>query len=206
MDSTHDNSTPAAKPEPKLFAMVGQFADVSSVYQAAQQVRDAGWKRWDVHSPFPIHGIDAAMGTKPTILPLLTLGGAIAGFLGGLFMTWWTNATTVAGLPVNFQGYQFLISGKPMFSLPANIPIIFETTVLFAALATVFGMLGLNFLPKLYHPLHTSKTMIRATDDRFFVVLEAEDDKFDPAVAQAWLKELGATDVEAVYDTQPPDW
>jgi hypothetical protein len=124
-------------------ALLAEFADVDGVMTAARGLRDAGFRNWDVHSPFPIHGIDAAMGIRPTRLPWMALIGGITGLFAGLLLAWWTNAVD----------YTFLISGKPRFSLPANIPVIFETTVLFAALATVFGMLLLNRLPTLYNPL-----------------------------------------------------
>jgi hypothetical protein len=90
-------------------------------------VRDAGYQRWDTHSPFPVHGIDEAMGIRPTRLPWIIFACGCSGCLGGLVLVWWTNATnagTFPGVPANFQGYDFLISGKPQFSLPANIPVI----------------------------------------------------------------------------------
>ena len=100
----------------------------------AENVRAAGYKVWDVHSPFPIHGIDAVIGIRPTILPWLVLCGGLTGLCTGFALQWYCNA----------YDYPFLISGKPILSLPANIPIIFECTVLFSALTAVFGMFGLN--------------------------------------------------------------
>lgn len=175
---------------PQLVGLTGEFADVSGVVAAAEKVRDAGYTVWDVHSPFPIHGIDKAMGLKPTILPWLVLGAGITGLLGGLGMVWFTNAFD----------YKFLISGKPIFSLPANIPVLFECTVLFAALTAVFGMLGLNKLPMLYNPLLKSARFRRVTDDRFFVVIDAADPKFKETEVANLLLSLGAVAIERVED------
>jgi len=158
------------------------------VMAAARKVRDAGYERWDVHSPFPIHGIDNAMGIRPTILPYLVLGGGLAGLAGGLGLAWYTNA----------YDYPFFISGKPVFSLPANIPVIFETTVLLAAFGAVFGMLLLNRLPKLHNPLFRSERFVRVTDDRFFVVISTADPNFDATETRRLLEQAGALSIEEV--------
>lgn len=198
--SEHPANPPAAVEPEKLFALIAEFRDVDGVYLAAQKVRDAGYRLWDVHSPFPIHGIDKAMGIRPTILPWIVLAFGLAGFLGGLGLVWWTNAVTVPGLPANFQGYEYLISGKPLFSLPANIPIIFETTVLAASFGAVLGMLALNVLPMLYNPLSRSDRFRRATSDRFVVVVQADDPKFDAVQTRKLLESLGPTAIEEVMD------
>lgn len=174
----------------ELAAVIGEFVDVDSVTMAARQVRRAGLRRWDVHSPFPIHGIDRVMGVKPTILPWLTLGGGLAGLLSGLGLTWYTMAFD----------YPFMISGKPYMSLPAFIPVIFELTVLLAALTTVFGMLILNRLPMLYNPVFKSARFRRATQDRFFIVIDAKDPRFDERQTPEMLRSLGAVAVEMVED------
>src|ERR1700728_3208291 len=123
--------------EPRLTGLLAEFEDVSAVVSAAAKTRAAGYKIWDVHSPFPIHGIDAVIGIRPTILPWMVLCSGLTGFAGAIALQWYCNAFD----------YQFPVSGKPFFSLPANVPIIFELTVLFSALMAVFGMLGLNRLP-----------------------------------------------------------
>ncbi len=182
------------------YALVAEFDSVSEVMQAAEKVRDAGYLLWDVHSPIPIHHINHAMGMRPTILPWITLAHGLAGLLFGLGLTWWINATTVPGLPANVQGYQFLISGKPMYSLPANIPIIFETTVLFAAFGTILGLLGLNKLPMLHNPLSLSRRMLRSTVDRFFVVIEAGDAKFELEGTARLLQSLQPRALELITE------
>ena len=182
------------------YALLAEFDSVGDVMRAAEQVRDAGYMIWDVHSPIPIHHINHAMGLRPTILPWITLAHGVAGALFGLLLTWWMNATTVPGISPSVQGYQFLISGKPMYSLPANIPIIFETTVLFAAIGTLLGLMGLNKLPMLYNPLMRSRRFLRATADRFLIVIEAEDAKFDLQNTAAFLRSLKPTALELVTE------
>jgi len=175
---------------PRLTGLLGQFEDVSSVVEAAGKTRAAGYKVWDVHSPFPIHGIDAVIGIRPTILPWLVLCGGLTGLCTGLALQWFCNA----------YDYQLLVSGKPYFSLPANIPIIFECTVLFSALTTVFGMLGLNRLPLLYNPLFKSARFRRVTNDRFFVLIDASDGLFDEKKTPEFLQTLDPLSIERVVD------
>lgn len=175
---------------PKLAGLMAEFEDVDSVIHAAAAVRDAGFTRWDVHSPFPIHGIDAAMGIRPTVLPWIVLCGGLIGLAGGLALQWFTNG----------YDYPFLISGKPIFDFTPNIPVAFETTVLCSAFAAVFGMFGLNRLPMLYNPLFKSERFRRVTNDRFFIVLDASDPKFNEARSASMLLNLGAKAVEQVLD------
>ncbi len=189
---------------PKVVGLAAEYDDVTAVTDAAAKVRDAGFKFWDVHSPFPIHGIDHAMGVRPTILPWLVLGGGLTGCTFGIMMTAWINAFE-AKMPapfdwVNLQGYQFLISGKPLWSLPASIPVIFECTVLFSALTTVFGMLLLNKLPMLYNPLFKLKNFRRATSDRFFIVIDAGDPNYDENKTLELLRSTKPLSVETVED------
>jgi hypothetical protein len=164
------------------------FESVEQLLQAAARVRDAGYTRWDAHTPFVVHGLDAAMGIRPTILPYLVFAGGLTGTTCGILLQWFTNA----------HDYPFLISGKPIFSLPANIPVAFEMTILFAALTALVGMLALNLLPQLAHPLHSSRGFKRATDDRFFISIEARDPIFDPVATRELLESLGGSAVEEV--------
>lgn len=186
--------------EAKPYALIAEFESVGSIMRAAEKVRDAGYLVWDVHSPMPIHGINRCMGLRPTILPWITLMHGLAGCAFGLLLTWWMNATTLDGLSPSVQGYQFLISGKPTFSLPANIPIIFETTILFAAIGTLLGMLGLNKLPMLHNPLSGSQRFLRATSDRMFLVIDSDDKLFDLHSTRQFLESLHPTAIEEVKD------
>ncbi len=194
------NSSVGEVGQSKPFALIAEFENVPDVMRAAERMRDAGFTYWDVHSPMPIHGINVSMGLRPTMLPWITLVHGIAGLLIGLAMVWWINAKTVSWAPTVIQGYEYLVSGKPLFSLPANIPIIFEMTVLLAAIGTLLGMLGLNKLPMLHNPLFKSKRFGRVTADRFFVVVDAADPLFDPPETTQFLESLGASSIELITD------
>ena len=172
------------------FGAVAEFETPTDVIRAAAKVTDAGYTRVDSHTPFPIHGMDRAMGIRGTRLPWIVLVGGLTGFGLALLMQWWMNAVD----------YPFMISGKPFFGLPATIPVTFELTVLFSALTTFFGMWGLNGMPKLHHPLFTSERFLRVTADRFFIAIEASDPKFDTRSARELADSLGGTAVEEVYE------
>ncbi|MEQ1826786.1 MAG: DUF3341 domain-containing protein [Pirellula sp.] len=196
----HENLNIVTVGDGRPYALLAEFESVAKVTWAAEQVRDAGYLVWDVHSPIPIHHINHAMGLRPTILPWITLAHGLAGAVFGWLLMWWINATTVPGISPSVQGYQFLISGKPMYSLPANIPIIFETTVLFAAIGTLLGLLGLNKLPMLYNPLMRSRRFLRATADRFLIVIEVEDLQFEMLKTSNFLRSLDPTAIELVTE------
>ncbi len=180
----------AAGETTKVVAVLAEFTNVDSIIHAAREIHKAGYTRFDVHSPFPIHGIDAAMGIRPTILPWLVMLAGLAGLGGALGMQWWMNA----------HDYQFMVSGKPFFSLPAFIPIIFECTVLCASYTAVFGMLLLNRLPMLYNPMFKIERFRRVTSDRFFLAIDATDPKFQQASTSQLLRQLGADAVDVVED------
>jgi hypothetical protein len=174
----------------RLHGLLVEFTDPDALVAACRQVRDAGFKRWDAHTPFPIHGMDAAMGIRGTRLPFLILGGGLTGLGLALGMQWWMNAVD----------YPFEISGKPFFGLPAAIPIAFELTILLAALTTFFGMWGLNGMPRLHHPVFRSQRFRRATSDRFFLVIEASDPRFDEERTREFLDSLGGDAIEALEE------
>lgn len=182
-----------------IVGLMAEFDTVDGVVAAAKAVRAAGIERFDVHTPFPIHGIDDVIGIKPTILPWFVLGAGLTGMLGGLFLTTWTmGAWGEYPELLSLSPYQFMISGKPFNSLPAYIPVIFETTILLSAFTAGFSMLLLNGLPMLYNPLFNSERFRRVTDDRFFVVIDAADPKF--ADAQDVLAKTDPLAIEAVID------
>ena len=190
----------------KLHGIIAEFETVNDIMRAAKKTRDEGFKHWDVHSPFPIHGIDSAMGIRATILPWIVLACGLTGTMVGLGLAIGTMATSgidLPGLPgaaAPIRGYKFLISGKPFNSLAAFIPIAFETTILLSAFGAVFGMLLLNRLPKLYNPLLKSKNFRRSTADRFFIEVQARDIRFDKDKTAEFLKGLGATSIELIED------
>jgi hypothetical protein len=199
----HDH---AAEPsaEPKLFGLIGEFDNVDDIIDAANAVREAGYSKTDVHSPFPVHGIDEALGIKPTILPWIVLCMGLTGMATGLLLTTYTMADwlPIPGFaPENFEGYKFLISGKPFNSLAGYIPVIFELTIMFSAYTAVFAMFLLNKLPMMSNPLLKSKRFRRATDDRFFIAIDARDAQFDAQQSADFVKNLpGCLAVEVIED------
>ncbi|MEE9405569.1 MAG: DUF3341 domain-containing protein [Algisphaera sp.] len=187
----------------KIFAVIAEFDNVTDVLAATQAAHDAGYRQMDVHSPFPIHGIDDALGVKPTVLPWLVLGMGLLGMSAGVFLTTFTMTDFLPQpdfVPENFHGYKFLISGKPLNSFAAYIPVIFEMTIMFAAYTAVFAMFLLNKLPLLYHPLLKSENFRRSTQDRFFLAIESRDSGFDIQKTPAFLKEQGALTTELIHD------
>jgi hypothetical protein len=191
----HD--APAARR--RVHGVLAEFHDPHALMHAAEKVRDAGYRYWDCHTPFPVHGLDKAMGVQRTILPLLVFGAGMTGTTVGFILQAFTNASSISlWALVWVTGYPFLISGKPLLSLPAFIPVMFELTILLAATSCVGLMLLLNGLPWLSHPLLGNKRFLRATDDRFFIVIESRDPRFFRSRTEEFLKSLGAKAVEAV--------
>jgi hypothetical protein len=172
----------------KHYGALAEFETPATLFHACEQVRDAGFGKWDAHTPFPVHGLDGAMGMKRSRLPWLVLACGLTGTVTAFSLQTW----------VHYIEYPLVISGKPLFALPAYVPIIFELSVLFAAFASVFGMLAFNGLPRLEHPLFGSRRFDRASDDRFFISIEAADPKFDAEKTVEFLRGLGATHVELV--------
>lgn len=173
-------------PEGPSYGLLAEFATAADLYRACERVRDAGFTRWDAHTPFPVHGLSKAMGLRPSPLPWIVLVMGLAGAAAGFLLQWW----------VHVEAYPLVISGKPYNAWPAFIPITFEVAILFAALGAVFGMFALNRLPMHHHPLFKSKVFERVTDDAFFISIESWDPRFDPAATQALLESLGARGVE----------
>jgi hypothetical protein len=161
--------TPVTRDGRKVWGLLAEFATPHDLVRAAAHVRDAGYTRWDAHTPFPVHGLDGAMGVRSTRLPYLVLAAGIVGSSCGLLMQWWMNAVD----------YPVIISGKPFNSLPADIPVTFELTVLLASLTAFIGMLLANGLPRYSHPLARAGALRRATSDAFFLLIEAADPRFD---------------------------
>jgi hypothetical protein len=176
--------------EPNLWGLLAEFASPEDLVRAASRVRDAGYTKWDAHTPFPVHGLDDAMGLRPTRLPYLVLAAGIVGATAGLLMQWWMNAVD----------YPLIISGKPFNSIPADIPVTFELTVLLASLTAFIGMLAANALPRFHHPLFANAAFRRATTDRFFLAIEAKDPRFDRVTTEKLLMGEHAMRVLPVAD------
>ena len=171
-----------------LYGIMAEFDNPSDLVAAARRTHEAGYRRINGYSPYPIEELDEAIGFTRTSLPLIVLIGGILGGLGGFFMQYWME---VIDYPLN-------VGGKPFNSWPAFIPITFECTVLVAAFAAVFGMLALNKLPQPYHPVFNAPNFALATRDKFFLVIEANDPKFRHAEAKHFMNTLGAMDVNDV--------
>jgi hypothetical protein len=183
----------------KLWGLMAEFETPAAIMHAAERVREAGYKWWDCHTPFPVHGLDKAMGIQPTVLPVLVFFGGLTGCIPGTILQWFTNGTGFdMWLIVWVRGYEFLISGKPFSSVPTWIPVVFEMTILLSAMAAVGWMLLLNGLPQLFHPTLKSRRFARATDDRFFLVIEARDPKFFRDRTEALLDSLDPISIEAL--------
>lgn len=175
-------------PKGPSFGLLAEFASPADLYHACERVRDAGYTRWDAHSPFPVHGLERAMGIRRSILPWIILVAGLTGAILGFVLQWW----------VHVSAYPLVISGKPFFAWPAFIPITFELGVLFGAFGAVIGMLALNRLPMHYHPLFHAKIFERVTDDAFFISIESWDPRFDASATRTLLEGLGARRVELV--------
>ena len=205
-----------AEPRP-LAGVLVEFEQEHDLIEAARKVREAGYTRFDAHSPYPVHGIDSAMGIQLTKLGWVVFACGLIGATAGVVLQYWTNAAygnqplpqwITDNVPNWSQPYPFRISGKPFFSLPANIPVIFELTVLLAAFGAVFGMFIMNNLPWFYSAFFTSRRFLRATSDRFLISIPAADPKFSAQQTASFAATLGGA-VEEVYDADtpaPPRW
>lgn len=192
---TDTQSTPKTITSGKtVHGVVAEFTDVDSLLAACRRVRDAGYTKADAFTPFPVHGIDTALGIKPTVLPWIALAAGLTGTCIALTMQIWMNGID----------YQYIISGKPFISLPAFIPVTFELTILLASFGTFFGMWALNGLPKFSNPMFTSPRFDRVTDDTFFLFLDAKDSRFDEAGAKNLLADLGGEFIEPVLEDDTP--
>lgn len=173
-----------------IHGILAEFATPAALYHAAEDVRDAGYSKWDTFTPFPIHGMEDAMGVKRTKLPVAVALMAFAGAGLAFLMQHW-----MAGVD-----YPLMHQGKPFSSWQAFVPITFELGVLFAAFTSLIGMLALNGLPRWHHPLFKKERFLASSDDRFFVCIEASDSKFDPDATRALLEKAGATSIELVEE------
>lgn len=171
-----------------LHGVMAEFTTPDEYVQALRKVRAAGYTKFDGYSPMPIHEAFEAMGLEGNPVPLMVLIGGILGGVGGLALATWVS---MIAYPVN-------IGGRPLFSWPAFIPPVFETTVLLASLTAVFGMIAMNGLPLLYHPVWNVPAFARASADRFFVCIEATDPKFEVGATKSFLAGLGSHEVSEV--------
>lgn len=182
---------PLLQPAPaagSAWGLLAEFDSPAALYHACEEVRDAGYSSWDAHSPFPVHGLDQAMGLRRSRLPWIVLVAGLAFAAGGFALQAWVHSSA----------YPLVISGKPYFTWQAYVPVTFELGVLGGALAAVLGMLAFNQLSRHNHPLFNSPRFERVSDDRFFISIEAGDPKYDEAFTRRLLERAGALAVELV--------
>jgi len=178
----------AAKKTDQPYGVMAMFATAPDLFHAAERVRDEGYKKWDVYSPFPIHGIDGAMGLTRSKVPIPCFIGGITGFCLGMLVTWAMNA----------YDYPLIVGGKPYWNPVYPFPIMYELNILLAAFGTFFGMFISNRLPQHYHPAFNHSKFERASDDLFFLMIEHDDPRYDEGKVRGLLEELGGTDIETV--------
>lgn len=172
------------------WGIVAEFDSAAAIYHAAEKTTAHGYTRVDSHSPFPVHGIDKALRHGPSHLGWLVVCCGILGISLAQLMMWWMNGVD----------YEFWVGGKEPYAWPSTIPITFELMVLLSAFGAVFGMFGINKLPRLHHPIFAHATFHRASDDRFFLSIEATDPKFDRAETLRFLQSIGGKNVAIVED------
>jgi hypothetical protein len=172
----------------KVYAAMGEFSDPHELVHAGRKIREMGYTKLDAMTPFPVHGIDEALGIPYSKLGWIVICIGLCGAATALLLIWWCGAIN----------YPLVIGGKPLFDFTFSIPITFELTILSSAFAALIGMLALNGLPRLYHPSLNYRNAHRATDDKFLLVIEADDPKFHPQETVEHLRSVGAVDVEVV--------
>jgi hypothetical protein len=178
-----------SQPTPSLFGLGAEFSSAGALLEAAKKVQSLGFRKWDVYSPFPIHGMDHAMGFQRSRVSLFSLIGGCTGLTVAFILIYYTSAIN----------YPLIVQGKPYFALEPSLPIFFELTILLTAFGTVLGLLLLTLLPRLHHPVFNWDRFQRATDDGFFLVLESTDPRFDTASSRQLLQGIGGLHITEIF-------
>jgi hypothetical protein len=174
----------------KAYGIMAEFQTPADALHAAEKVRDAGFRRWDVFTPFPVHGMDKAMGLSNSKVGWFSFLGGVTGYTSGMLMIWFCN---------KFD-YPVLVGGKPLFSPFSAFPPSFELTILLGAFGAIGGMLFLNRLPRLHHPLLKNRRFALATHDRYFVVIETSDPRYNEVETRKLLEAAGSKHIELVEE------
>lgn len=174
----------------KFHGYLCEVQNPKELIELSKKVRDSGYTNFDTYSPFPIHGIDKAMGLPPSIVPWLSLTGCLIGLSAAIALQIWTNGID----------YKIALSGKPFAALPAFVPVTFELTILFTAFFTVFGMFGLNQLPTWYKPIFNNDSIKKATCSGFFLSISSSDKNFDEEKTKLFLKKSGGNNIERIEE------
>jgi Protein of unknown function (DUF3341) len=174
----------------KNYGISAEFSSAADVLEAAKKVRAAGYRRWDVFSPFPVHGLEKVMELGNSKVGLFSLAFGGGAFIGTMLMIWFMN---------DFD-YPIIIGGKPMFSVPMSVVPSYILLVLFAALGAFIGMVALNQLPRHHHPLFAKKRFELVSRDKFFLVIGSSDPKFSETETRRLLEQIGGGHIELVED------
>lgn len=172
------------------YGIVATFDSAPSIYHAAEKVRDAGFKKWDCFTPFPVHGLNHAMGLRRSHVPKLTLLGGLTGFTTGMLITWFMGAID----------YPLIVGGKPLFSPIFVFPVAYELTILLGAFGTLFGMFLFNLLPRHHHPVFNHERWVSFSDDKFLLMIESSDPQFNLENTRSFLEEIGGQEISEIKD------
>lgn len=181
-----------AKANEKIYGLMAEFDTPGAVLQAAEKVRDEGYRHFDVFTPFPIHGLDKVMGYKNSLVGWVSLALGAGAFFSVVFLIWYANT----------YDYPLIVGAKPMFSAPMTFVPSYILLILGAAFGALLGMLGLNQLPRLHHPLLAKKRFDLVTRDKFVIVIGANDEKFCDQETRQLLESLGARNIETVEEKE----
>ena len=189
--TTSPTKTKTTDPDERVASLLlAEYETPDGCADAAAKLRDAGYTKFDAHTPYPVHGMDAAMGMRDTPLGWIVLVMGITGCLTGFLMMFWMNGID----------YPLVIGGKPPDAIPSMVPVMFEMTILLSAFGAVFGMFGLCQLPRHHHPIFNSDRFARATDDHFFISVDASDPKFDLKKTRLLLEGTAPAHLELVEE------
>ena len=175
---------------PALYGIMAEFAQPEQLLNAAQRAYEAGYRKMDAYSPYAVKGVAEAIGFQKTRVPLVVLIGGIIGAATGYVMQWYSAALD----------YPLNVGGRPLHSWPAFVPITFELSVLFAAIAGLLGMLWMNGLPRPYHPIFNAPEFKLASQTRFFLCIESEDARFRPEEVRKFLLALNPVSISEVEE------
>lgn len=176
----------------KKYGLIATFDTTPEIYHAAEKVRDAGFEYWDAFTPFPVHGLEHAMGQKRSKVPCFTLAGGITGFTLGVLIVWFMNS----------YEYPLIVGGKPLFSPIYPFPVFYELTILLAAFGTLGGMFITNMLPRHNHPVFEYEDFHRSGDDKFMIAIESRDPKFDDQKTRNFLEEIGGKEISEITEKE----
>ena len=174
----------------KHYGIIAEFDSPAAILRAAEKVRDAGYRRWDTFTPFPIHGMEKVMKLGNSLVGWVSLAMGAGAFLSVVGLIWFANAFD----------YPLIVGGKPMFSEPMTFVPAYIMLIMGSAIGALVGMLGLNQLPRLHHPLLSNKRFALVSRDKFFLAIGATDPKFSETETRRLLEEIGGANITLVED------